>query len=130
MAAVLVVPAVDELEDGELGLATSWPNVAVDQLGLEGGKEALGDGIVPTSTGSTDALACLVRRQQVAIGRAGVLDAAIRVLDQAWLWPTTLQRHLQGRRGQLRAEMVGHRPTDDLAAVGVENDGQVQPALP
>ena len=45
MATVLVVPASDERKHGLLGLAMCWPGMAVNQLGLERGKEALGDSV-------------------------------------------------------------------------------------
>ena len=73
MAAVLVVPTGNQLEDGQLRLATGWPDMAVDQLRLEGGEEALGHRIVPAGAGPTDALARLMGRQQLAVDRTGVL---------------------------------------------------------
>ena len=81
MPTVLVVPAGDELEDGQLGVTTGGPDVAVDQLIFEGGEEALGHGVVPARSWSSYALASLVSRQQLAVGRAGILDAAIGVLN-------------------------------------------------
>ena len=73
MPTVLVVPAGDELKDGQLRVAAGWPHVAVDQFGLERGKEALGHGVVPACTWPTDALAYVMSRQQFAVGGAGVL---------------------------------------------------------
>ena len=60
---MLVVPAGDELEDSQLGLASRRPDVTINQLILERGEEALGHGIVPARTRPTHALACLVGRQ-------------------------------------------------------------------
>jgi hypothetical protein len=51
------------------------------------------------------------------------------------IWYQTLGRtlslgcHQQGRRGQLGAQMVAHRPADHLARRQVEHGGQVKPAL-
>ena len=44
--------------------------------------------------------------------------------------PAPLDGHLQRVDDELRAHVVGHRPADDPAAVGVLDRGQVQPALP
>ena len=45
MAALAVVEDLDVLEDGGPGLLPGGPGLAVQQLGLEGGEEALGDGV-------------------------------------------------------------------------------------
>jgi hypothetical protein len=81
----------------------------VDQLRLEGGEEARGHGVVPTA--------------------ARPAQARTRVMDQPWFRPACPQGHLESGGDQLGAEMVGHGPADDLAAVNVEDNGQVQPAL-
>jgi len=41
-----------------------------------------------------------------------------------------MQRHVERVDDELGAHVVGHRPADDRARVGVLNRGQVQPALP
>src|SRR5215210_8674369 len=86
MATVLVVPAGDEFKDAQLRLPTCRPDVAVDELGLERGKEAFGHGVIPARTWSPDALAHLMSREQLAVRGAGVLNATIGVLNQARFW--------------------------------------------
>src|SRR5215212_721413 len=83
MAALAVVEGLDVLEDGRLCLLPGGPGLTVEQLGLEGGEEALGDGVVPTGAGATDALAQVVGSQPVGVGTGQVLGAPIRVVDQA-----------------------------------------------
>src|SRR5258706_5486072 len=50
----------------------------------------------------------------------GVLAALITVVDDI-ARPTLADRHVEGVQHQFGAQMVGHRPADDLAAPGVEH---------
>ena len=61
------------------------------------------------------------------VGRTRILTPAIRVMDQARRRVACGQRHLERSRGQLGAHVISHGPADDLAAVRVEDDRQVQP---
>jgi hypothetical protein len=38
--------------------------------------------------------------------------------------PALADRHLQRIDHQFRTQVVGHRPADDLAAPGIEDDGK------
>src|SRR6266511_4602337 len=111
-------------------MPTCRPDVAVDELGLERGKEAFGHGVIPARTWSPDALAHLMSGEQLAVRGAGVLNAAIGVLNQPPFRTTCCQCHGECGRGQFGAQVVGHGPADHCAAVGVDDDRQVQPALP
>lgn len=42
--------------------------------------------------------------------------------------PALADRHFQRIQHQLGAQMIGHRPADDLAAPGIQHDGEVQKA--
>ena len=44
-------------------------------------------------------------------------------------WLALGDRHVQGVKDQLGAQVLGHRPADDPAGEAVEHDRQVQPAL-
>jgi hypothetical protein len=46
-----VVPALDVVEDGAPQTFTSRPRPGLDELALDGGEEALGDGVVPALAG-------------------------------------------------------------------------------
>ena len=46
MATMRVVPPLDELEDGEASLDLSREASAVEEFALEGGEEALAEGVV------------------------------------------------------------------------------------
>jgi len=41
-------------------------------------------------------------------------------------WASLAGGHVQCFKHQLRAQVVGHFPADDLSAVGIDHDGQVQ----
>lgn len=40
--------------------------------------------------------------------------------------PTLCDGHLQGVQDQFRTQVVGHRPSDNPAAEGVEHDGEIE----
>jgi hypothetical protein len=49
-----VVPALDPVEDRFVGRGPGGPGTSVEQLGLDGREERLGDGVVPALTATTD----------------------------------------------------------------------------
>jgi hypothetical protein len=51
---------------------------------------------------------------RLAEGEARVLRAPVGVMDEAWLRPAPRPRHLELVDDQLGAQIVGHRPADDL----------------
>src|SRR6202035_4184822 len=55
------------------------------------------------------------------------LAALVAVMDDA-VRPSLADRHFQRIQHQLGAQMIGHRPADDLAAPGIQHDGEVQKA--
>src|SRR6188508_2522263 len=80
MAALAIVEGLDVLEDGGPGLLAGGPGLAMEQLGLEGGEEALGDGVVPTGAGTADALPQVLVGQPVGVGAGQVLGASDALL--------------------------------------------------
>jgi hypothetical protein len=64
--------------------------------------------------------------EQAGVLGTGVLHAAIGMVDQAAPGRVARrQRHGQRRHRQTGAEMIGHRPADDAAAEGIEDDCQI-----
>ena len=61
---------------------------------------------------------------------AQVLTASVRMVNEANSWSSTDQRHLQRVGGQFSAQVIGERPAHDPSAERIQDDGQVQPALP
>lgn len=51
-------------------------------------------------------------------------------MGQAWAGTVAVQRHRERVDDDLGGHVVGHRPADDPAALGVLDRRQVQPALP
>ena len=49
------------------------------------------------------------------------------MMDHA-AWATLPDRHLEGVEHQFRAQVIGHRPADDLAAAGIQHDGEIEKA--
>src|SRR5918997_256153 len=93
MAALAVVEGLDVVEDGGPGLLAGPPGLSVEQLGLEGGEEALGDGVVPTGAGAADALADLPVGQAGGVGVGEVLGTPVGVVDPAGRRSATVQCH-------------------------------------
>src|SRR5467141_2675566 len=51
------------------------------------------------------------------------------MVDQAGTRPLCRNGHRYGRQWQFGAQMIRHLPADDLAAVEVQDRGQIEPAL-
>src|SRR6266545_3255548 len=66
----------------------------------------------------------------LAEGEADELAALVGVPDQPGVRSTMCKRHLQCVGDELGAQVVGHRPADDPAAVEVLDGDEVEPALP
>ena len=92
---------------------------------LQGSHEALGLGVVVGVAGAAHAGFDAVGLQPFAIFVAGILHAAVGVVDETRRGTAGRQRHVERFDSQARLEVVGERPTDHLARMGVENDGQV-----
>ena len=133
MASAGVVPALDVVEDRAAGGGLRVGQARrCEQLGLDGGEERLGEGVVP-------ALAVAADRQTSRRARLARLAY--------WADWCTGSRGRSGRsrrpRGgagwhgvgegvgdQVGAQVVGGGPADDPAGGEVDDGGQVEPALP
>ena len=60
---------------------------------------------------------------------AGVLHAAIRMHQQALAGAALGAGHLQRADHEFAAQMIGHRPADDLATPQIHDQRQIHPAL-
>src|ERR1039457_6046446 len=130
MASLVVVEHPDVLvNDGRSRFAVEEVGV-VNELGLDGRKEALRHGVVPAVTLSAHAPADAGCCKRLAVIVAGVLASPIRVVNHPFGWPTGPQRHRKGVEGKLRREAVARRPADDSAGKEIQKRGEVEPALP
>jgi hypothetical protein len=78
-----IVPPFDVFEDGMPRIVLCLKVVLHEELPLERRKEVFGDGVVPAVALPPHTHAKAVLRQQVAIGAAGVLHAAIGMMDES-----------------------------------------------
>jgi hypothetical protein len=85
---------------------------------------------IPAGPWPPNTLSETVLIKDVGIGGAGVLTVAIGMMDEAWQRSSARQRQLQRRGGKVSPQMIGDCPADDLVGEGIEDDRQVQPALP
>src|SRR5450759_5690337 len=98
MDALSVVEGLDVFKDRGRRVASRGPAVPINQLRLEGAKEALGDCVVPAVSWPTDALTDLVGLEQRAICLRHILAAPIGMVDEAWRWVPRPNCHPYQRR--------------------------------
>jgi hypothetical protein len=67
--------------------------------------------------------------QGFAIIGGGILAAAIGVMDQARRGALSLDGHGQGSDGEFGAQMITHRPTNNLPGEEIQYDGQIEPSF-
>src|SRR3990172_11071377 len=101
MPALPVVPGLDVGEDRLTGGVAGAPVGLEDQLYLQRGEEALGDGVVPAVAFLAHARDEPVRRQERLVGAAGVLAAAIGVMQQPRTRPAIRERHPERRQREV-----------------------------
>src|SRR5687767_7004840 len=99
MAALDVVVAVDKGLELTIGLAARVEDHAVDELLLDGGEEALGNGVVEAVALAAHAGNEAMVMENLPIALADILRATIRVVDQSSFWFARYDRHLQGLDG-------------------------------
>jgi hypothetical protein len=92
---------------------------------LQRGEEALHRRVVETVAAPAHGLPDPVPLEHLAVGVGGVLHAAVAVQDEARFRPTALQGQDQRVDAELGAQVVRHRPADDLAGRHVLDNGQV-----
>ena len=71
-----------------------------------------------------------VRTQKILARIAGVLTAAIRVIDETLTRPSFVNSHLQRVEHELGAHVISGRPPNDATRKQVQHDGKKQPAFP
>src|SRR5215208_2663361 len=107
----------------------SRPAAPVEKLRLQGGDKRLSKGVVigrahpPHRRHQPLVLKPLSERQR------GVLHSAVRMVHEPRSGLASGDRHLQGVYDELSPQVSRHRPADDSAAAGIEDEGQVHEAL-
>ncbi len=67
-----------------------------------------------------------MRGELADVSSAQILTASVRMVDEASCWSPAGQRHIECIGGQLRAQVIGERPTHDATAERVQDDRQIQ----
>jgi hypothetical protein len=124
-----VVPALDEIEDGEACLGVGPEGVAVDELALERGKEALTHRIVVAIAGRAHGRPDSHFFASFPESDRGVLASLIGVVDDISGSPL-LKSHLESIEHELGLEVSVHGPSDDSTAPRIEHDSQIEEAGP
>ncbi len=76
-------------------LVATVPIAPGNELPLERGEEAFGDGIVPAVAFATHARPKPVRLEELAVRTAGVLNAAIGMMQEPWRWTPRGEGHAE-----------------------------------
>jgi hypothetical protein len=124
-----IIPALNELEDGESCFALSLEAMLDEQLALERRVEALAHRIVVAVANRTHRRTDTRFATALAEGDRGVLAALIGVVNDV-RGPTPIDRHIESVQDEFGAQVAGHCPADDAAAEDIEYDGQEQKARP
>src|SRR5438552_7766265 len=124
-----IVPAFDEVEDGQARVGLRAEAFAIEQLTLERREEALAErvvvGVAHRAHRGPDAGLATAEPE----GDRRVLAALVRVMDDV-RGPALLDGHVQRRQDELGSEMGLHRPTDYAPTPRVDNNGEVQKPRP
>src|SRR5215469_13603950 len=129
MPSLAVVEHFDIFEYLVAGVSSSTPPALIDQFDFERGEKTFRHGVVPAIALTAHAALYAVYRQQLLILVAGVLAAAIRVMQQTRRRVAVLQRHLQGVQDDAAFEPFIQRPANHAAGEQIEDYCQLQPTL-
>src|SRR6476660_7547716 len=103
MAALAIVPNLNELEQSPARMIARLEASVAEQLLRQRGEEALDDSVVPAIADATHADGEPRRREQTLIGLARVLASAIGVMEAAPR-PAMPERHAQRTQRKLLIE--------------------------
>ena len=129
MEALAVVKHLNKIEAGLTGFGSGFEVATVDQFVFEGAPKSFHGGIVVTvgfAAHGGDGLCVL---ESVTIIETGVLDAAIRMKDQACGRLTLGQGHAPSGQDQFGIDVLAHGPAGQSAAVKVKDARQINPAF-
>jgi hypothetical protein len=129
MPALAIVEDLDVFEQGLIRFSVRGVVLQVNKFLFKGAEEAFHRSVVVTVAGTAHAGSYAVAGEQGLVSFASVLHSSITMMQQLPRRPATLQRVAQRLADELRAQMIGRGPADDLPRTEVEHGGQIQPAL-
>src|ERR1700722_7676647 len=129
MPPVRVVPAFDELEDGEFRLPRRLEAATNEQLAFERGVEAFAHRVIVTVADGTHRREDSLFPAALPEGDRGVLRSLVRVVNDANR-VAPIDRHVQRAEHEFGAQVIRHSPADDAPAEGVEDDGDIEKSDP
>ena len=125
-----IVDFVDEAADLGLGMGQVAIGSAIDFLLFEGFHEALRLGVVVGAGDPAHARLDVMRRQPLDVVGAGILDAAVGVVDQAGRCDLAFgERHVEGRDGEFGAQVIGQCPAYDPSTEGIQDNSEIDEAF-
>ena len=124
-----VVEGFDIVQDRQPCLMPCGEAAAADESGLERAPEAFQVGVVLPVGAAAHARGDAVQFQHPAVVLAGVLHAAVAVMEQARGQFASRDGLPQRGFGQAGLQMSGRGRADDAAAAKVEHAGDVEPAF-
>jgi hypothetical protein len=100
-----------------------------EEFGLQGGDEALRHRVVQGGPAPSHRSNDADLFEALAEGDSRVLGTAIGMMHESCGWLASPYCHLEGVEHELGFHVSVHRPPDDLARVGIQDEGQVEEPL-
>ena len=130
METLAVVKDFDVVEESALGVGAVSEGFAFEiQFAFEGGPEAFHRGVIVAAAGPAHAGGKAKGEELLLVGGAGVLAAAIGMVEEAGFGAAGLLSVGQSLEGQGSLQVIMEAPADDFAAEQVHESGEVKPAL-
>ena len=124
-----IVECLHVIEEGPVDLCRSEPRLAVNELGFKRAEERFHAGVVVAVARRAHAGEHLMVLEQLAIIGAGILAAAVGMVQEARRRSAPAQSALERLLDERSFEVVSRGPAHDLAAAQVHDGGQIKPAL-
>ena len=127
-----MVEPVDPFERGQFDSLAGLPGPAVDHLGFVQAIDRLGQGIVVAVALAADGGFDAGLGQAFGVANADVLRPAVRMMNQCAIALGTagVQRLLERIEHEVGAHGAGDAPADDAAGIDVDDEGDIDEALP
>src|SRR5579864_3263624 len=125
MPAARIVPALDEPEDRDFGLAPIFESISDEQFAFKRRVETLAHCVVVAIADRTHRRANADFFAAFPECNRRVLAALVGMMNDV-LWPAPMNRHVQCIEHKLRLQVACHAPPDDAPAEHVEHHGEEQ----